>query len=122
MHEFWVKRQTLGTSTSLKSQGEPMVTITLKGAHDNETYRTYVVRSHANWANWQQVLQQGNRDLLIGFETIKYIGRDRDIIDADCQPHVIRSQSRRPRTAREQAVLDTIDVLRSRVEDLFNDQ
>jgi hypothetical protein len=48
MHEFWITRQTLGTSKTLKSMGEPMISIFLKGAHDNQTYRTYIVRTHDN--------------------------------------------------------------------------
>lgn len=119
MHEFWIKKQILGTSTSLKSNNQPMVTIILQGAHDDESYRTYIIRSHDNWDLWQEVLQHGNKEILIGFETIKYIGRERDIIDADCVPRIIQTHSKKPRTSKQQAILDQIDSLKVKIEDLF---
>jgi len=119
MHEFWIKRQILGTSTSLKSNNQSMVTIILQGAHNNQSYRTYIVRSHDNWDLWQDVLKHGDKEILIGFETVKYIGKDKDIIDADCVPHIIQTHSKRSRTAKQQAVLDQFDSLKVKIEDLF---
>jgi len=121
MHEFFVERQILGTSKALKSMGEPMMTIFLKGAHDGESYRTYVVRNHDNWDQWADVIALDGYDVLIGFESIKYMGKDKDIINADCEPHIINAQpkSRRKLTAKQQAVLDTLDSLKTKLEDLF---
>lgn len=121
MNEFYITRQTLGTSKSLKSMGEPMMTIWLKGVHDGETYRTYVVMSHDNWNNWVEIVARDGQDIVIGFENIKYVGANREIINADCRPVIVSAGPKQRRyTPKQQSILDSIDSLRARIEDLFD--